>query len=193
MVKKFNVFLRDGVRPNKTADDEPPNQQHDKKRKVEEPANYEDSGSALCELKNIGMQPPKNEIDINNVVKIIESAEEKGASHASKATPLVYKSNDGENSSNASDTVATVVETKKNVAGPDPSKPLRPKAKVLRAQRKKEKLLAASASGSVEASKKLLDDSPSKHKKESVEKKLKDFIDETPQDGHHKFKVYTLF
>lgn len=189
MIKKFNAFLRDGVRPNKTTDDEPPNQQQEKKRKAEDSANFEDSDSALCELRNIDMQTPKNDIDIENVVKIIETAEEKDASHSLEPAG---KSNEGENSSNTSDTVATVTEKKKNVAGPDPTKPLRPKAKILRALRKKEKLLAAS-SGSTDGAKQSLQNvqlhDPSKNKKESAEKRLEDFIAETPEDGRHKFKV----
>lgn len=152
-----------------------------------------DESSALTEIKMITSNQPKISIDIDNVLEMIEKSENGGQPQELQTaikTDVQPKH---------SDTGSTSCNSKSNnesnkrglVAGADPTKPLQPKAKLLRQQRKSEKLLKLSNS-STESSAIAIDSSTTKKPPKSMEKNLQAFIDETPTDGKYNLKVFII-
>lgn len=147
--------------------------------------------SALTEMKMITSNQPKIAIDMDNVLKVIENAEnDKKSTKSGNVTTSVLAS-DGSASTSSTHNSNQLKEAHKRgaVTGPDPTKPLQPKAKLLRQQRKAEKLLAkANASPAIAQAATQTPAAPNKSQK-NMEKALKSFIDETPIDGKHQLKV----
>lgn len=160
-----------------------------------------EESSALTEMKMITSNQPKIAIDMDNVLKVIENAENGKKStktgHATLLTQTNHLSSDeaAASTSNSHNSSQLKESNKRGaVTGPDPTKPLQPKAKLLRQQRKAEKLLAkANASPTIAAAtatvKPVPAPAPQKKLQKNMEKALKSFIDETPTDGKHKLKV----
>ncbi|XP_055312807.1 arginyl-tRNA--protein transferase 1-like isoform X2 [Sitodiplosis mosellana] len=147
--------------------------------------------SALAESKMITSNQPKVSIDIDNVLDIIEKAENgpkveatTSSSSANTDGGSVQKSDTGTCSNRKSSN-----ESNKRglVAGPDPTKPLQPKAKLLRQQRKAEKQQAKANTMATDTN--VVTPSVSEKMPKNIQKDLKSLIDEIPADGAHKLKV----
>lgn len=172
-----------------------------------EPHQRSESGeesSALTEMKMITSNQPKIAIDMDNVLKVIENAEnsKKTGNVTSWTQANCHTSEESPSTSSTQNSIQLKESHKRGaVTGPDPTKPLQPKAKLLRQQRKAEKLLAkanasqaiADAASTITPTK-AASESPAavaaqKKLQENMEKALKSFIDETPSDGKHQLKV----
>lgn len=149
--------------------------------------------SALAECKMITSNQPKVPIDIDNVLDIIEKAENGPKTNATTSCSTV---SDG-GSEQKSDTGLCSNKKSSNesnkrglVAGPDPTKPLQPKAKLLRKQRKAEKQQAKANAMSTDATATAAPVSEKTPK--NIQKDLKSLIDEIPTDGAHVLKVLQI-
>lgn len=146
--------------------------------------------SALAESKLITSNQPKIPIDIDNVLRVIETSESVSETAASGSTSRANAQ------PQSSDTEANCcnnkMKTESNkrglVTGPDPTKPLQPKAKVLRQQRKAAKQLANGDSLNAAATDAIKVAAVPKEPK-NVAKNLKSFVDEAPMNGKHKLKA----
>lgn len=140
--------------------------------------------SALAESKMITSNQPKISIDINNVLKVIETSEngiESGGANDSGIDNAQPETSDTK--TNSCNTKSKGESNKRGmISGPDPTKPLQPKAKVLRQQRKAAKLLAKGEDAAEVAT--------VKKESKNLEKNLKSLIDEAPADGKHKLKAW---
>lgn len=159
------------------------------------------ASSALTEMQMITSNQPKIAIDMDSVLKVIEIAE--NGKNTLGIAPSLLQANHTENDDGPASNVSQMKESHKRgaVTGPDPTKPLQPKAKLLRQQRKAEKLLAranaspaiatAEATASAVAATAVAEVKTSIVNKapKNTEKTLKSFIDEAPIDGKHKLKV----
>lgn len=213
ILKKMNNFLRTGQKgngasssnntnnTNTTHDNDAEHDDCDIKMRNNEQRMDADESSALTETKMITSNQPKVAIDIANVLEVIENAD--NSSSSSSSINNTVSGSAIQNMMAPCQTGETVTincfakkmnhEAYKRgaVAGPDPTKPLQPKAKVLRQQRKAEKLLAKTnsinslISNENNVSEVDLMKKPSKNE----EKSLKSFIDEMSTDGMHKLKV----
>lgn len=173
----------------------------DHQQKQQHQSEYGDGGesSALTEMKMITSNQPKIAIDMDSVLKVIENAENgKNPSATGTAAPSLSQANHSENYDGSASNVSQMKESHKRgaVTGPDPTKPLQPKAKLLRQQRKAEKLLAkANASPAIETAETAtaaaagVTASNVKKVPNNTEKTLKSFITEAPTDGKHQLKV----
>lgn len=163
---------------------------------AEQPTEVTES-SALAESKMITSNQPKVQIDIDNVLGIIEKAENGQKTDVTGSTSSV--STDGQ--LHKSDTEMCSNKKLKNeshkrglVAGPDPTKPQQPKAKLLRQQRKAEKQQAKAIAMSTDANGKMAVTAAATEKpQKNIPKDLKSLIDEIPTDGAHKLKVLHIF
>lgn len=148
--------------------------------------------SALAESKMITSNQPKIAIDIDNVLKVIETSENESEIAADGSAVVNAQPQTSDTKMNCCNNKSKGESNKRGmISGPDPTKPLQPKAKVLRQQRKAAKLLAKGDDvNTVPAD----DVEVIAVKKESknLEKNLKSFIDGVPADGKHKLKVCTL-
>lgn len=157
--------------------------------------NEDGESSALTEMKMITSNQPKIAIDMDSVLKVIENAESSKNMAATSATSSLSQANRTKSGGDGSASKSQTKESHKRgaVTGPDPTKPLQPKAKLLRQQRKAEKLAAkAGASPAIataEASSSSTAAVVAKKMPKNAEKTLKSFIGETPTDGKHKLKV----
>lgn len=156
-----------------------------------------EESSALTEIKMITSNQPKIEIDMDNVLRVIENAEngEKSMETTGDATSSAQtgKTSNDESGHNSNKLKVNCESHKRGaVTGPDPTKPLQPKAKLLRQQRKAEKLLAkanASSENTTLHGPIVTATIVAKKVPKNIEKTLKSFIDETPINGKHKLKV----
>lgn len=147
--------------------------------------------SALAETKMITSNQPKVAIDMDNVLKVIETAENGTETQTGSAINTVDAQNvNSATDANSCSSQKMNMESQKRgaVVGPDPTKPLQPKAKVLRQQRKAEKLAAkANLTNSVSND---TDNKDATYKQpKNTEKSLKSFIDEVATGGKHELKV----
>lgn len=153
----------------------------------------EEESSALAESKLIASNQPKIAIDVDNMLEIIERAENGTKAEPSSSISPNSSSPVAQAQAQKSDTQTTDCnkETRSEankkgvVTGPDPTKPKQLKAKLLRQQRKAEKLQAKGNSSDG------MNEEPTPVKKEpkNVAKDLQAFINETPDGGHHRLKV----
>lgn len=159
-----------------------------------------EESSALTEMKMITSNQPKIAIDMDNVLKVIENAEngKKSSSNTGNATSSSPSSQtnhttiDGSSSNSYNNSQLKESNKRGAITGPDPTKPLQPKAKLLRQQRKADKLFAkANASPAIATAEEASAVAVPVVKKVSknMEKTLKSFIDETPTNGKHNLKV----
>lgn len=156
-----------------------------------------EESSALTEMKMITSNQPKIAIDMDNVLKVIENAENGKKStetgSASSSGQMHHTAGDEPAGSDLSHSRTKEAHKRGAVTGPDPTKPLQPKAKLLRQQRKAEKLLAkANASPAIASAAAPAVEVPAMAQKKApknMEKALKSFIEETPTDGKHQLKV----
>lgn len=153
--------------------------------------------SALAESKMITSNQPKVQIDIDNVLDIIEKAENGPKIDVTIATPSnMDKALQTSDTGMCSNKKLNNESNKRGlVAGPDPTKPLQPKAKLLRQQRKAEKQQAKANAMSTDTNGATASEIPSASGKlpKNIQKDLKSLIDEIPTDGAHKLKVFFLF
>lgn len=178
--------------------------QEQKQPHQQQSASGGEESSALTEMKMITSNQPKIAIDMDSVLKVIENAENGKKSSATRNTTSLSqvnhtKSDDGSTSNSNSNCQMKESHKRGAVTGPDPTKPLQPKAKLLRQQRKAEKLLAkANASPAIATAEPSSTSTNAaataatliaKKVSKNVEKTLKSFINETPTDGKHKLKV----
>lgn len=198
----MNSFLRTGpksggdVRSIKSDDDtDAQTDCNDCNMKVdgEQPSESTES-SALAESKMITSNQPKVPIDIDNVLDIIEKAEKGTKTEATSSSGSSSITMDGQVQNRDTGSCSNKKSTESNkrglVAGPDPTKPLQPKAKLLRQQRKAEKLQAKANAMPTNANGETATPTtvPEKVAK-NLQKDLKSLIDEIPADGAHKLKV----
>lgn len=164
----------------------------DVKMDAEQPNDAVES-SALAECKMITSNQPKVVFDIDNALEMIEKSEngsqQSELSSAIKPDVQPKKSDTGSSSCNSKSN-----ESNKRgfVAGPDATKPLQPKAKLLRQQRKSEKLLKLANSSSEMISTSLAELPTTKKTPKNIEKNLKALINEMPADGKYKLKVFFI-
>lgn len=220
ILKKMNNFLRTGQKggddgataqtsiasSNNRTEGVNPDADCDMKMNVDQQQQHQQIGSgeessALTEMKMITSNQPKIAIDMDNVLKVIENAENgekstlKTGNVTSSSSQINHTASDGSASNSHNNSQMKESQKRGAVTGPDPTKPLQPKAKLLRQQRKAEKLLAkanaspAIATAEVSSADAAATVSVIKNVSKNMEKTLKAFIDETPTDGKHKLKV----
>lgn len=162
----------------------------DAEEKEEKQPTEATESSALAECKMITSNQPKVPIDIDNVLDIIEKAENGPKTNATTSSSLVNAGSAQKSDTGLSSNKKSNNESNKRglVAGPDPTKPLQPKAKLLRKQRKAEKQQAKANAMSTDASVAVA--SISEKAPKNIQKDLKSLIDEIPTDGAHKLKVF---
>lgn len=152
-----------------------------------------DESSALAETTMITSNQPKVAIDIENVLKVIENAENGIAKTeaGSAIAPIKQQISDGTVGANRTKKLNSETHKRGAVAGPDPTKPLQPKAKLLRQQRKAEKLLAKANATAMDTQPTDAVDQAAAAKKppKNTEKTLQSFINEMAPDGKHTLKV----
>lgn len=149
--------------------------------------------SALAECKMITSNQPKIPIDIDNVLDIIEKAENGPKINATTSSSSVHEAGSVQKSDTGmcSNKKSSIESNKRGlVAGPDPTKPLQPKAKLLRKQRKAEKQQAKADAMSTDTTVAVAPVSEKAPK--NIQKDLKSLIDEIPIDGAHKLKVLEI-
>lgn len=134
---------------------------------------------ALTECKMISSNQPQNQIEIDDVLDIIEKS---GTAISEPREIAQFPSN---------------VELAKNVeinkvSGPDPTKPLRQKAKILRHQRKMEKQLTKLSSSDAMLIDPKVDAMPWKKTDKNTVQTLQKLIDAMPTNGQHKLQVNSL-
>lgn len=202
VLKKINGFLRSeqksgnsdkaAINSNANEDSENSPDDCDVKMDAEQP-NETDESSALSESKMITSVQPKISINIDNVLEMIEKSET-----SSKKTELTNAIETDAQAKNY-DTGSSCCNKKSNesnkrgfVAGIDPTKPLQPKAKLLRQQRKSEKLLKL-ANSSTDTSTTPAELAIAKKVPKNTEKNLKALLDEMPTDGQYELKVCVTF
>lgn len=159
--------------------------------------------SALNECNMITSNQPKTAIDIDNVIDIIQKTENATSNTQATASEIgAIDSNVTEINNKSDIEVAGGSQSQINnknlnkcgiVIGPDPTKPLKQKAKVLRQQRKLEKQLAKANSSMSIDSGTIIETSKSKKIQKNVENTLQSLIDSTLTDGVHQLKVSSLF
>ncbi|XP_031630480.1 arginyl-tRNA--protein transferase 1 isoform X1 [Contarinia nasturtii] len=205
ILKKMNNFLRTGQKSggnndskNDDADNDAKNNSNvdinddDVKMDMMQPTEVGES-SALAECKMITSNQPKESIDIDNMLEIIENTEndvnKQKPSTSSAATKI------DEPQTKKAETSDNCNKNNKRglVVGADPTKPLQPKAKLLRQQRKAEKLLAKTNASGMASN----DDASetaivAKKSPNNITKDLKSMIDEMPTDGVHKLKLLVV-
>lgn len=181
LLKRFNLFLKNGSRTEQNAAD----------HEMETSQLGDESESFTISEQNIATaNQPINSIDVEQILR--DGKFTAGTSDATNAPNDLVESNElasaicdstiGTTSDPANTT--EMQSRTENVAGPDPSKPLRKKAKLLRAERKREKQLALQ-SVPAEVS---LNQSKAKIIK-NQEATLRSLVDAAPNDGLHKIKV----
>lgn len=197
-MKKINAFLRSeqksgnsdkaAIESNANRDSKNSTDDCDVKMDAEQP-NENDESSALSESKMITSVQPKISINIDNVLEMIEKSETSSKTNAIKMDAQAKTNDTGSSSCNKKSN-----ESNKRgfVAGIDPTKPLQPKAKLLRQQRKSEKLLKL-ANSSTDTSTTPAELAIAKKVPKNTEKNLKALIDEMPTDGQYKLKVFVIF
>lgn len=191
----MNNFLRNGQKSNVASTsndgdgDNNPNDCDMKMDAEQSGSANECSGesSALVENIMITSNQPQIPIDIDNILEVIENADS-----GNSANKLNTQTQNIEASSSNKNSDYEKIESEV-VVGPDPTKPLRLKAKVLRQQRKAEKLLTKTNSpnppnmdakdGTTIAA------AVAKKPSKNMEKTLKSFTDEMLADGKHKLQV----
>lgn len=150
--------------------------------------------SALAESKMITSNQPKVSIDIDNVLDIIEKAENGTKNDAPSSSTKSADAQREIGDTGVCGNKKSNNESNKRglVAGPDPTKPLQPKAKLLRQQRKAEKQQAKANAMSTNANEETaVKATVSTKAPKNIPKNLKSLIDEAPADGVHKLKVFT--
>lgn len=136
------------------------------------------TSSAFSESHLISVNQPKEKIDINKVLNSIEIFEEKNVPTQIKTESI--------NEEKGLIALQTKAKMENKIIGPDPTKPLKQKAKVIRAQRKLEK--QKQKLGLIDAL-----ELPSQSKGQTVKRQeqlLKQLIDAVPEQSHHKLKVF---
>lgn len=153
----------------------------------------DEESSALAECKLITSNQPKESIDIDNMLEIIENTENVVNKEKPSTSSAATKTDDQQETGDmgTSDSKKSTNESNKRglVIGADPSKPLQQKAKLLRQQRKAEKLRAKASSCGMTSPDASGTDIVVKKSPKNIPKDLKSMIDEMPTDGVHKLKV----
>lgn len=182
VLKKMNNFLRTG---HKSSDNNSVKGDGDDDDDVKMDQSSANESSALNESKLITSNQPKVSIDLDNILEVIEKSENGIEIVASGSA--INANIQSENSDKGTSSCNNKESNKRGkVTGPDPTKRLQPKAKLLRQQRKAEKQLAKINSMSSDAVEEIV----VKKTPKNIEKTLKSFIDEIPSDGKHKLKVF---
>ncbi|CAH1129279.1 unnamed protein product [Ceutorhynchus assimilis] len=160
IIKKFNKFLKDGVFNKNT----PPNSQD----------NEEETSSEI---------PGYNKHSAINLSKSITITQNSDCKMITKDTPresLILQSQPGNSSENIQDVpnsvLKSVQKSSKDSLGPDPNKPPCKKAKLIRLERKKEKLMQKGQTLE-----------PTSHS--NNQKSLSQFLEEIPANSKHKLKL----
>lgn len=190
----MNKFLRDGQQLGKAGSNDEKEDADGGIEYMNIDHNEVGESSALAEAKLIAINQPKVSIDINDVMKLI------GQSAADKPLTSQNTASTESNMAQSSSSDALAQEDNKseaknnkcgNVAGPDPTKPLQQKAKVLRQQRKLEKQLAKANSlpGTGTETVAAPSTSMKKSQPKNGEQTLQSLIGSEPVDGRHKLKV----
>lgn len=141
---------------------------------VSAPTEPSGDSSALSECKMIRDHQPKANVQIDAILKDALSANEQCDGVRTQPAPAAAES----------EASAT---RKADATGPDPSKPKRLKAKLLRAQRKTEKEQKKLAQNVDSASMEVAPPPPKAGK--NVEHTLESLIEGQPSDGKHQLKV----
>lgn len=204
----MNNFLKHGQKSNQSASSE--SGTHDGDDDGTDPSAMDVSGcgesSALAQYNAITAKQPKIAIDLEHLVDVTDKRDD-GAnveeSASASASALHGQSDIGGGAVRGHQTKAAPATNKcGNVHGPDPTKPLRLKAKVLRQQRKLEKQLAKSngdvvAGGATAAAvphsstPTVSNQGPSTQVGKGSENTLQSLMAATPPDGQHKLEVDT--
>lgn len=182
VLKKFNAFLRNGVQPTES------NQHEEENCADSDKANAEDS-SALMESAMIDNNQPAVEFDVANVMKTIEMDDLNCSPGALQSNTAQYSIRTAAGPSVSETQKKGENNSKTSVIGPDPTKPLRQKAKFLRAQRKLEKQKQKSASNDAINSENTATDAAPVKANKNQEQTLQSLVNATPVDGVHKLKV----
>lgn len=213
VIKKMNNFLKHGQKSNQSASSE--SGTHDGDDDGADPSAMDVSGcgesSALAQYNAITAKQPKIVIDLENLVDVTDKRDD-GAnveeSAGASASALRGQSDIGGGAVRGHQTKAAAAVSKcGNVHGPDPTKPLRLKAKVLRQQRKLEKQLAksngdgvaggdsaivdqaAAAAPPLSSTPTVSNQGPSTQVSKGSENTLQSLIAAVPADGQHKLEV----
>lgn len=171
VLKKMNNFLRTGQRSADNCPMDAIESNPAENNEVNAVQYNQNESCALAESILITSNEPKNQIDVNSMINII-----KNSSNTTNG-PV-------ESIANQSNDVECPIEAKQ-LSGPDPTKPLCKKAKLLRQQRKLEKQMMKS---NLPADSKV-DTMPWKKTVKHTEHTLQSLIKSMPTDGKHKLEV----
>lgn len=207
LLKRFNMYLKNGSRAESKEDD---SNDHDMNTKNGESFDISESSLANAHRPNV-QQFDVNKIQLiaNNLKKTVAAAVTAAtASMASTTATAATTPTKNENTKNdlvelttenesdstnigtsdslkrTSDHTLNKCEPLNRVAGPDPTKPLRKKAKLLRAERKKEKQQTSDEKIVNTSTKENINKKPA-----NQEATLRSLFESAPNDGLHKIKV----
>lgn len=179
LLKRFNAFLKNGSRAQSSLND------HDMQNiDVEEVAACDSSENGMANLRK-----PISTIDIAQIQLMNDAPATTTEVHAT--TDLVdsdkLPSNSSDNSVDTNNAEDNHSNRKKlgRIAGADPTKPLRKKAKLVRAERRKEKLEVAALQGQSKHG----ENGISKPANSNQEATLQSFMETITTDGIHTLKV----
>lgn len=169
ILKKMNAFLLSGIRPVST--DNEPHCDSEQPRSAAD--DFGAGGDNESRLSN--QCQPQFELSIGDIDSAIASTSRREA-----PPPIVA----------VESTSSNECEKKPAIVGPDPTKPLKLKAKFLRAQRKLEKQQQNAANSSTKA----VDvPSPAKRPCRNAEQTLQSLINAAPANGRHHLQVKINF
>lgn len=177
VIKRLNKFLLDGI-----------SDKGDRSSSL----HHEQQVSMDCSNSQMQSQYPKSGFDVNKVKNIVKQSMEVKARNGNNENLLnstVVDTNpsrsDNQNSENQfskKKSSESSSSRKSSVNGPDPTKPLRKKAKLMRMERKAEKLALTNRSSENVRKKSL----------KNVEKSLDALLNEVQSNGRHKLEVNFL-
>lgn len=167
ILKKMNAFLLNDIRPSSTD-----NENHGDSS--EQPMNTADNGAGGDIESRLSSEcRPRVELNVGDIIESIDDDTPIAAS--SSRTAAVSKI--------VAQTSSKRIEShdKPKISGPDPTKPMKLKAKFLRAQRKMQKQQFSDVP------------SPAKRPCPNVEQTLQSLINAAPTNGHHNLQVLFSF
>lgn len=171
ILKKINAFLLNGIRT--------PSTDNELHCDSEQPMNTADTEcGADNESRLSSLHQPTAELKAGDFIENINTESTMASSSRSETAPITVE-NESTNSIESHD--------KSKVVGPDPTKPLKLKAKFLRAQRKLEKQQKNAASSSTSAPEV---PSPAKKPCRNMEQTLQSLLNAAPTNGRHNLQVW---
>lgn len=210
IIKKMNNFLTNGHKGNQSmasSNEATAADAHDASSSSAMNMSQCGESSALAEYNAIIAKQPKISIDLEKVIDVIDNCAGDTATDRMETDRI--ETDRMEASANVamsptapkSDTSATTANKCGVIHGPDPTKPPRPKAKVLRQQRKLEKNAqkgnntsdASSSSTPANIIEPKAETSQNQQQKaipKNAENSLESFVGAIPSDGQHKLEVW---